>query len=41
MAEWHRRHDGDESKEIPGVGDKQGGLKCYDSWDRKELGTTE
>ena len=26
---------------VPGVGDRQGGLGCCDSWDRKELDTTE
>ena len=25
----------------PGVSDGQGGLACCDSWDRKELDTTE
>ena len=29
--------DGDDL----GVGDGQGGLACCDSWDRKELDTTE
>ena len=25
----------------PGVGDRQGGLVCFDSWGRKESDTTE
>ena len=27
--------------ELLGVGDGQGGLACYDTWDRKESDTTE
>ena len=27
--------------ETPGVGDRQGGLACCDSWGRKESDTTE
>ena len=30
-----------ESEWTPGVGDRQGGLACCDSWGRKELYTTE
>ena len=41
MAGWHHRLDGFESECTPGVGDGQGGLACCDSWDRKELDTTE
>ena len=41
MAGWHHRLDGCESECTPGVGDGQGGLACCDSWDRKELDTTE
>ena len=41
MAGWHHWLDGRESEWTPGVGDGQGGLACYDSWDRKELDTTE
>jgi len=26
---------------LPGVGDGQGGLECYNSWGRKESDTTE
>ena len=36
-----RWFDGHESEWTPGVGDGQGGLACCDSWDRKELDTTE
>ena len=41
MAGWRHRLDGDEFGQTPGVGDRQGGLACCDSWDRKELDTTE
>ena len=41
MAGWHCWPNGRESQWTPGVGDGQGGLACCDSWDRKELDTTE
>ena len=41
MAGWHHWLDGHESQWTPGVGDGQGGLACCNSWDRKELDTTE
>ena len=41
MAGWHHGLDRRESEWTPGVGDGQGGLACCDSWDRKELDTTE
>ena len=41
MVGWHHRHDGREFEQTPGVGDGQGGLACCDSWNRKELDTTE
>ena len=41
MAGWHHRLDGLESEWTPGVGDGQGGLVCWDSWDCKESDTTE
>ena len=41
MAGWHHRLDGRESEWSPGVGDRQGGLACCDSWGRKELDPTE
>ena len=41
MAGWHHRLDGHESEWTPGVGDRQGGLACCDSWGHKELDTTE
>ena len=41
MAGWHHWLDGHESEWTPGVGDRQGGLACCDSWGRKELDTTE
>ena len=41
MAGWNHWLDGHESRWIPGVGDGQGGLVCYDSWGRKESDTTE
>ena len=33
--------NGPESGLTPGVGDRQGGLACWDSWGRKESDTTE
>ena len=36
MAGWHHWLDGSDSKWTPGVGDRQGGLACCDSWGRKE-----
>ena len=41
MAGWHHWLDGQESEWTPGVGDRQGGLACCDSWGRKESDTTE
>ena len=33
--------DGHKFEQAPGVGDRQGGLACCDSWGRKESDTTE
>ena len=41
MAGWHQRLDGHEFGWTPGVGDRQGGLACCDSWGCKELDTPE
>ena len=41
MVGWHHGLDGCGSECTPGVGDKQGGLACCDSWGRKESDTTE
>ena len=41
MAGWHHRLNGHGLGWIPGVGDGQGGLACYDSWGHKESDTTE
>ena len=41
MAGWHHWLDGRESGWAPGVGDRQGGLACCDSWGCKELDMTE
>ena len=41
MAGWHHRLDGHESEWSLGVGDGQGGLDCFDSWDCKESDMTE
>ena len=35
MAGWHRWLDGRKFGWTPGVGDRQGGLMCYDSWGYK------
>ena len=41
MAGWHHWLDGHEFEWTPGVGDRQRGLACCDSWDHKELDMTE
>ena len=41
MAGWNHWLDGCEFEWTPGVGDRQGGLACFDSWGHKELDTTE
>ena len=41
MAGWHHWLDGHESEWTLGVGDRQGGLVCCDSWGCKELDTIE
>ena len=41
MAGWHHWLDGRESGWTLGVGDRQGGLVCCNSWGRKESDTTE
>ena len=41
MAGCHHRLNGHGFGWTAGVGDGQGGLACCDSWDPKELGTTE
>ena len=41
MAGWHHRLDAHEFRWTPGVGDRQGGLACCNSWGRKESDKTE
>ena len=41
MAGWHHRLNGHEFEWTLGVGDRQAGLVCCDSWGRKESDTTE
>ena len=41
MAGWHHWLDGRESEWTLGVGDRQGGLACCNSWGHKESDTTE
>ena len=41
MDWWHHWLDGCESEWIPGVGDRQGGLACCNSWGHKQSDTTE
>ena len=41
MAGWHHWLDGHEFEWTLGVGDRQGGLMCCDSWSSKESDTTE
>ena len=40
MAGWHHRLDWGEFEWTLGVGDRQGGLACCNSWGRKESDTT-
>ena len=40
MAGWHHWLDGHESGWTPGVGDRQEGLACWDSWGLKESDIT-
>ena len=41
MVGWHRRLDGPEFEQAPGVGDGQGSLACCSPWGRKESDVTE
>ena len=41
MVRWHHQLDGHESEQAPGVGDRQGGLECFRSWDHKEPDMSE
>ena len=41
MVGWHLWLDGHGFEQTPGVGDRQGGLECCDSWGHKESDTTE
>ena len=41
MDGWHHRLDGHQFEKAPGVGDRQGGLVCCNSWDLKESDMTE
>ena len=38
---WHYQHNGDGFGWTPGVGDRQGGMACCDSWGHKESDMTE
>ena len=40
MAVWHHRLDGQECGWTPGVGNRQGGLACCNSWGHEESDTT-
>ena len=41
MFGWHHRLDGHKFEKALGVGDRQGGLLCCNSWGCKESDTTE
>ena len=41
MVGWNYRLNGHGFGCTPGVGDEQGGLACYGSWDHNESDTTE
>ena len=40
-VEWHRRLDGHEFDQAPGVGEEQGSLAFWSPWGHTESGTTE
>ena len=41
MVGWHRRLNGHEFEQAPGVGDRQGSLACCSPWGHKESDMTE
>ena len=41
MVGWHRRLDGHEFEQAPGVGEGEGSLACCSPWGCKESDTTE
>ena len=41
MAGQHHRCNGHKLGQTPGDGEGQGGLECYNPWDRKESDMTE
>ena len=41
MVAWHRRLNGHEFEQAPGVGDGRGGLACCGPWGHKESDVTE
>ena len=41
LVRWHHRLNGHGFGWTPGVGDRQGGLACCNSWCRKESNMTE
>ena len=41
MAGWHHRLNGHKFEQIPGDGDRQGGLVCCSPWGCKESDMTE
>ena len=38
IVEWHRRPDGHEFGQAPGVGDGQGSLVCWSMWSQRVIG---
>ena len=41
MVGWHHQLDGHEFEQVLGVGDGQGSLASFGSWDHKESDMTE
>ena len=41
MVGWHHQLNGHEFEQAPGVGDRQVGLACCSSWDRRESDMTK
>ena len=41
MVRWYHQLNGHEFGQVPGGGERQGGLECCSSWGPKESDTTE
>ena len=41
MVRWHHQLNGHEFEQVPGDGEGQGSLACYNLWGHKELDMTK